>query len=109
MESFVLVYADYEGFSILDIGNEEEIEKSYVDYCLEIDEFVQEYGEEYHGTFVEDFESYDKYQEYLEKMFSYRVHNTRDKRRLCIMSKVDGKVICVCKKFKETMKKTMFY
>ena len=98
MEYFALVYCDYEGLCLLELGNAEFIKNKYNEYKSKIIELKEKYKKE-----LDLCDLPDEY--YLDPFSDYDNPN-----RLCIQGyNDDNKIECACKKFDIYNSEPIFY
>lgn len=111
-EIFALVYVDYEGLSLLDIGNKDFILKRYNDKIKKRKEFEEKYRHFYDDE-MDYYKTPEKYHEqdkegYL-AFISHEGRHIDNPKRLCVMGYKDNRIQCVCKDFGMGSGETIFY
>jgi len=99
MKHFALVYCDYEGLYLLELGDKDFIKYKYDEYKSKIIEFQEKYEKEFPDEL-------DLPNEYYNNPLS-RYNNLN---RLCIQGYDDNnKIKCMCKKFGISNLERIFY
>ena len=87
---YILVYANYKVFSLLEIGDREFILQKYLYYTKGVQEFQNKYASHLNG-------------EWIKEMYSNPFSQYQDMGKFCIQGYTtcykDGKLGCVCENF----------
>jgi len=105
-ETFALVYADYEGLNLLELGDKDFVWKKYNEYIDGLRNFKEKFGD---IIYSKDYNCDDWPDELLELDRTTNFYSQDNPERYCIMGYKDGKVRCVCDDFGIGLDKPIFY
>lgn len=100
---FALVYVDYEGLLLLEMGEKEFVLQKYNESKQQIEEYNSKM-EPYFDLFYDDLP--EEVQEYKS---NHRFASMDDAQRLCVMGYKDSEIKCVCKDFGIDLEEPIFY
>jgi len=89
-----LVYVDYEGLNLLEIGNEKFILSKFIEYFIKITDFNEKYKDFNYLSFPDDY-----YDNPLSEIANIK--------NLCIRGYKGDKITCVCKKYNLKLNKLL--